>query len=573
MPKDKAIAGLMAEALYGPGREGLEPPPAYLNREGPRACAHRIAFAYLAWALPESPSRGGLGEVARLDELSRLILAFQHEDGTVDSDNFHSPPDTAFVCDTLEATLRIASRTLPAGAPSRAPIGDAIDRITLFCDRAAEALAVGGVHTPNHRWVVCGVLAQAYRRTGKAAYRERCLDWLGEGIDIDADGQFSERSSGIYSPVTCQSLIRMADGLAKPELLDAVRRNLETALKLIQPGGYVETLASRRQDQAQTAHLSRQVFPFAYMAARDGDARFAWAARLGLERLGEAMECLPSLLAYCPGREGEDWGLPEASEPVTEYRAFLPSAGLLRIRSGEIDLSVYGGSDLAHDPRLPESSGIASNPAVLGFRNGKAVCRWLRLRPRYFDLPAARFFLESFDGERAVLTWKRTVPYFAPLPREWRKPDGDYELSTGDGRFWSKMAFGDRPWINGQSLEARLAVSPSAAGCTADFALSANARAQAFLELAFDAGCEVSMAPAGSGGEGRGLVVASGSDSFRVLSEGEGLWVDITGSPTGEAGRHASLRDGEGAPMKLKRWAFEFEAPCRLALSFEARLG
>ena len=55
----------------------------------------------------------------------------------------------------------------------------------------------------------------------------------------------------------------MADGQGMPELLEPARRCEEAILKLVQPGGEVEAVASRRQDQDQTAYLSRQAFSFA----------------------------------------------------------------------------------------------------------------------------------------------------------------------------------------------------------------------------------------------------------------------------------------------------------------------
>jgi hypothetical protein len=558
MSADRSIARILTAALYGADRAGAEAIPSYLDSGGARATAHRAAFALLDWALPESPDRRSPAAALRLSAASQRLLALQREGGTIDSDNLRSPPDTAFVAEVLEDLLRIAAKE--AGIEA---VRDSLDRITLFCDRAADALAISGVHTPNHRWVVCGVLAQAYRRTGRDAYRERCLDWLGEGIDIDADGQFSERSSGIYSSVTSQALIRMADGLGLPALLEPVRRSLESTLLLAQPGGEVETVASRRQDQAQTASLGRQLFSFAYMACLDGNPRFAWASRLGLERPDEAMEALHAFLAFEPPGGCEGWALPPASEAVDEYTAFFAGSGLVRRRSGELAISIYGGSDLAFDPSLPDASGIASNPAFLTFRHGLAACRWLRFRPRYFDLPSARFLLEGFDGSVARLSWRRTVPYYLPLPPEKRRPDGDYALSTGDGRFWSKLAFQDRPRSNECSLEARLAVALAPTGCRVEVEIEANVRTPASIELAFDAECEVAGLPGC-------LEVSRGGSSFRVLSEGLGAWRKVADGDRDEPGRHAILRDGEGAPKELRRWALEIEAPGRFALTFDA---
>lgn len=552
----ESLSRRAALARYSLLRAGLESVPPHLVGDGPRAIARRLVFAYLDWSLPESPLRGADEAAALLDAASASLLALQREDGTIDCDNLRSPPDTAFVVEVLEDLLKVASLE-----PEPSRVSSSLGRASLFCDRAAAMLARSGVHTPNHRWVLCGALARSFARTGQSAYRSACLDWLGEGIDLDADGQFSERSSGVYTPVTCVSLIRAADGLGMSELLDPARRALESSLKLIQPGGEIETIASRRQDQAQVSYLSRQTFPFAYFAALDDNPRFAWAAALAAQESGELAEQLPLFLAYAPSGT-PSWGLPAEREAVDAYTAYYANSGLVRMRSGDMGLSLYGGTDIARDPSLPDASGIASNPSILTFRSGEAVCRWLRLRPLYFDLPSARFLMEGFDGEAAMLRWERTVPYYGPLPVDKRRLSGDYGLSTGDGRYWSKMSFADRPRRNECRLAARVLARLVPRGCSLEFVLEANASTPAFLDLAFDAECRIEAIPEG------GLRVSRGAGVFFVTSGGCGRWREISGASTGEAGRHSSLGDGEGRAKALVRWAFEFEAPCRFRIDF-----
>ena len=228
----------------------------------------------------------GSPEIAdRLSRASRALLALQHADGTIDlpTTNFHSPPDTAFVLEPVCASLSVVRRTRPEVPPQ------AVADLERFARAAGEALVVGGIHTPNHRWVVCAALARLHALFPDSRYVARIDEWLAEGIDIDADGQFSERSTSVYSPTCDRALLTVARLLGRDALLEPVRRNLEMTLFYLHADGDVATEASRRQDQYRRGSPAGYHLPYRVLALRDGNGRFAAAARLIEAKEGDAL--------------------------------------------------------------------------------------------------------------------------------------------------------------------------------------------------------------------------------------------------------------------------------------------
>ena len=77
------------------------------------------------------------------------------------------------------------------------------------------------MHTPNHRWEICKALAHIHHLWPSRAVLARINDWLGEGIDQDAEGEYSERSPNYASEVTNRSLVIVARLADRPRLLRA----------------------------------------------------------------------------------------------------------------------------------------------------------------------------------------------------------------------------------------------------------------------------------------------------------------------------------------------------------------
>src|SRR3954468_4835284 len=196
-------------------------------------------------------TRHNSGElIGPMEKISDILVSAQHSDGTIDAGNLHSPPDTGFVVQTVCRALAVL-RTANDARLERVQAN-----LKKFVLDAGEPLITGGIHTPNHRWVVASALAQVNALFPQPKYVERIDDWLDEGIYIDADGQYSERSTGIYSRVIDEALITMARLLKRPELLNPVRKNLEMNLYYTHPDGEIETIGSRRQDQNMTEFIS-----------------------------------------------------------------------------------------------------------------------------------------------------------------------------------------------------------------------------------------------------------------------------------------------------------------------------
>ncbi|MFJ7178442.1 hypothetical protein ACIQXA_19020 [Streptomyces massasporeus] len=425
----RAVSGA-ADRLAAPLAAGPDEEPTGVPH---RTLARRVKTLVAAYRSPDSVLHGSRGAVAAATTHLRALRATQTATGLfAGGDNVQSPPDSGFtvndVCD---------AHVLAAGAgPELRGVTDALAEIA---GAASGSLLTGGVHTPNHRWELCAALARLHRSFPDDRLLDRVGEWLAEGVDIDAEGLYSERSANYAAHVSNPSLLLLADVLGRADLLGAVERNLATTLDLIRPDGTVETVLSRRQDQNHPFPLAPYLPHYRLLAIRTGRGDFSRAARLAAS--GGIDD--PDLLAETLLTPDLCRALPEpAAEPLPRDR-YITTARLAARASATAHTVVYGGSDVPEHRRI--RSGLACNPTFLRLFAGDAVLDAVRLSRGFFDLgPFRAAGVHQPADSRYRLTETLTAAYYQPLPPDRRRNDGAYRMAD-EGRFSAAMAFPDRP--------------------------------------------------------------------------------------------------------------------------------
>ncbi len=416
--------------------------------------ASLIASGAAAYCMPTS-GRSRLPELlARLEQAARYLVASQHEDGTIDlhTTNFHSPPDTGFVVEPLTAACSLLRAASPADTR------ELLELLETFLRRAGSALAAGGVHTPNHRWVVCAAMARIHQLFPDRKYEARIGEWLAEGIDIDPDSQYSEKSAAIYSPLTDRMLLTIARLTRRPVLFEPVRRNLEMTLYYLHADGEIVTTASLRQDQYTRGSIAGYYLPARYMAIQDQNGRFASFCRRIEEQLGER---LSGNLVYLLEEPTYRRPLPDPLALPDDFTRHYRHSGLVRIRRGAVSATL-----------------AVDNPVFFSLHKGSAALQGLRLASAFFGKGQFRSEALEVDGGTWRLHQTLSGPYYQPLAPEASRPRGP----------WMGMNQAARRQSEIQSLSARVMVREDAGRFEVEFDLTGCERVPVAVEFGFRRG-------------------------------------------------------------------------------------
>lgn len=401
---------------------------------------------------PESIYYASANLLQSIEIGAQYLTKAQHSDGTIDllGSNFHSPPDTAFSVDNVALAYQLIAAI--KGAKK------ALIPLKKYLLKAGEALIVGGIHTPNHRWVVAAALLKLNTIWPDKRYVARAEEWLLEHIDIDPDGQYTEKSAGGYTAIVNRMLIEMAKGLKKPEILDAVRKNLNMTMYYVHPNGEVVTEASNRQDKGTIKFLNSYYYSYRYLALLDQNGEFAAMCRLIEKSSAHAnSEHLNYFLL-----EPDLWKeLPSVKNLPTNYVKTFPYSGIVRIRRGQWDTTI-----------------LSNNPGFLTFHKGSAVLQGMRIAASFFGKGQFQSSDIKQEGNNWILKNALEGPYYQPYPPDKIDPQGDL----------SKMPRTMRPKSEVQNLSYVVGISEHEEGINIDFEIKGTEGVPVTLELIFRPG-------------------------------------------------------------------------------------
>ena len=306
-----------------------------------RTCAFHLAHLAEAYLIPESRYYHQPEIRQALERGFCWLLSHRRPEGCLDltSCNFDSAPDTAFSVNEVIRAWWLLEKDGPDQSPWLALL------MRQLIEGCCEGVMKGGFHTPNHRWAIAACLKHATHICSRPDFSERADVYLGEGLDIDREGEFAERSGGIYNLVNDEQMIRLYLATGDRLYLEAARSNLLMMLNYFDPDGSVFTQNSTRQDQG------KKVYPEGYFGLfllvgwllQDENlaaySEFCWEASVSRGRV-------PSFLAwFVLYPELETYGTRVAwqDEKITRVRRLFPASRIGRCRRGEWSCTVMAG--------------------------------------------------------------------------------------------------------------------------------------------------------------------------------------------------------------------------------------
>lgn len=285
------------------------------------------------------------------------IRGVQHENGLFDyiTCNFFSAPDTAFclkkllpVYEYLREKKGGDSREIAAGNSEvlrEMPAGEQeiYRRLEEMIKDGANGMLLGGFHTPNHRWAIASILMACSRYFDSERMEEAAYTYLREGIDCNADGEYSEKSAGNYNRINNDAMILLSEVTGDNSYEQNVLRNLKMMLNYIEPDGSIFTANSTRFDKDLLIYPADYYMEYLRMGMKYHIPEFLKMCNSIFELVEEkhidAPDCLIWFLLSPKYREFE-YG---ECYPFKDYHAFYRESGIARCKNGRYTYTVMNG--------------------------------------------------------------------------------------------------------------------------------------------------------------------------------------------------------------------------------------
>lgn len=329
------------------------------------------------------------------------------------------------------------------------------------------------------------------------------------------DGQFTERSTSIYSPLTDRCLVTIARLLDRQNLLDPVRRNLEMSLYYLHADGQIATEGSRRQDQYQRSSMVPYYYPYRYMALHDHDGRFAAVVHQletapGANLSGQLIYFLESPELAAP--------LPEVQPLPNDFERHFAHSKLVRMRRGAVSATI-----------------LEDNPSFFSLHVGTAAVV-MRFASAFFGKGQFAGSELHKEGSAWVLRQELTGPYYQPIAVAQRRADGNWLATGPDQRSTSEV----------QQLQSLVKIREQSGGFDVELEITGTDGVPIAIELGCYEDTQVSGA-APVAGDSQSLLMTNGKSALSIGTD----HIDLHCEPVGHDEIEHSWTQIRGALPKL----------------------
>jgi hypothetical protein len=500
----------------------------------------RVIAAWVASIVNSDSSYFHNKELAnRLVGATEYMLSNQHSDGTISlgSTNYHSPPDTGFVVVGLSQVYQVLTMY------EWEQLSDIKSNIKLFLERSIPALLTGGCHTPNHRWVITAALSFLYQNFSNEDLLKRAEEWLAEGLDYTEDGEWTERSNGIYNAVNNVMHYHTARNLNRPELLEPVRKNLDLMQYLIHPSGEVVTDYSGRQDFGTTSNLSNYYLIYRLMAQYDQNPTFAYMADLALEKMVEPSSVdnnamighllFPSIKEETIKRNkipNEYVKVINKTHPRDTYLQKLENAQSYREVLHSSPHLAFGSPIVRYKKENTSVTIMTNTPSILSLRHGDVRLLGTKITTAFS--PGVVFF-DEFNEIKGGYRLKKVLEkgYNGPIPTKYLS---ELEKVEENRNPWYLLPHQHRPMTHLQKHKLTVDIFPGERSW--DIHLTSDAHEEIFTQITFILGKEGELVgehmKAGSNPNQRFLTKGtvqyrSGDDSITISDGAYEHWIEV----------------------------------------------